>query len=78
MTSQGQVSVPAEVRRALGLAPGAVLEWERRGEDFIVRRVGQHNCADLHAALFGGETPAVGGDTREGIRAHIRRKHARG
>ena len=28
LTSQGQVSVPAEVRRRLGIAAGSVLEWD--------------------------------------------------
>src|SRR5690349_5426920 len=28
ITAQGQISVPAEVRRKLGLGPGSVLEWE--------------------------------------------------
>ncbi|HEY5957433.1 MAG TPA: AbrB/MazE/SpoVT family DNA-binding domain-containing protein [Polyangiaceae bacterium] len=28
LTAQGRVSVPAEIRRKLGLAPGSVLEWE--------------------------------------------------
>lgn len=84
MTSQGQVSVPAGIRRALGLAPGSVLEWEQRGDELIVRKAGRHSCADLHAALFGAQSDpkvvAAGGGvaTREGIRAHMRRKHARG
>jgi AbrB family looped-hinge helix DNA binding protein len=78
MTSQGQVSVPAEIRRALGLAPGAVLEWEQRGDELIVRKAGRHNSADLHVALFGAQPAPKGADAREGIRAHMRRKHARG
>jgi AbrB family looped-hinge helix DNA binding protein len=77
MTSQGQVSVPAEIRRALGLAPGSVLEWEQRGDELIVRKAGRHTSADLHAALFGGKRVPKGGDTKAGIRAHMRRKHAR-
>jgi len=28
LTAQGQISVPAEVRRKLGLGPGSVLEWD--------------------------------------------------
>ena len=40
VTAQGQISVPAEVRRKLGIGPGSVLEWEEDGEQMIVRRKG--------------------------------------
>jgi bifunctional DNA-binding transcriptional regulator/antitoxin component of YhaV-PrlF toxin-antitoxin module len=34
VTAQGQISVPAEVRRQPGVGPGSVLVWEwRAGED---------------------------------------------
>ena len=78
MTSQGQVSVPADVRRALGLAPGSVLEWEQRGNELVVRKAGRHTCADLHAALFDGQAAQVSVDAKQGIRTYVRRKHARG
>jgi AbrB family looped-hinge helix DNA binding protein len=83
LTAQGQVSVPAEVRRALGLSPGSVLEWEQRGGQLVVRKAGRHTSADVHAALF-GELPirAAGntsvGDTKAGIRAYIQGKHGTG
>ena len=32
LTAQGQISVPAAVRRKLGLGPGSVLEWEEDGD----------------------------------------------
>ena len=38
LTPRGQTSVPAEVRRRLGLAPGSILEWEQDGENIVVRR----------------------------------------
>ena len=78
MTSQGQVSVPADVRRALGLAPGSVLEWEQRGNELVVRKAGRHTCADLHAALFDGRPAQDIVDVKQGIRTYVRRKHARG
>jgi len=37
LSAQGRISVPAEVRRKLGLAPGSVLEWQREGAHYIVR-----------------------------------------
>jgi AbrB family looped-hinge helix DNA binding protein len=40
VTAQGQIAVPAEVRRKLGVGPGSVLEWDEDGEKIIVRRAG--------------------------------------
>lgn len=37
LTAQGQISVRAEVRRKLGLAPGSVLKWEEDGERVVAR-----------------------------------------
>ena len=79
LTAQGQISVPAEVRRKLGIGPGSVLEWEEEEDRIVVRRSGQYSCADMHAALFppGEARPAESTDIRQGIRKAIRRRHAR-
>ena len=79
VTSQGQVSVPAEVRRRLGLAPGSVLEWDAEGDDVVVRRAHRYSSADLHAALFPEGPPAARSldELKEGVRANIARRHAR-
>ncbi len=80
VTAQGQISVPAEVRRQLGVGPGSVLVWEWRDGAFVVRRAGKCSSADIHAALFGpvkpGKTRTT--DVKAGIRKYIRRRHARG
>ena len=78
ITAQGQVSVPADVRRKLGLGPGSALEWEERGGHFVVRKAGRFTSADVHQALFGA-TPPTGAhaDVKAGIRAYVRRRHAR-
>ena len=52
LTSQGQISVPAEVRRKLGVGPGSVLEWGKQGDSIVVRRVGRYTSEDVHRALF--------------------------
>lgn len=80
VTAQGQISVPAEVRRQLGLGPGSVLLWEWRDGEFVVRRAGRCSSADIHAALFGTTTPVRKRptDVKAGVRTYIRRKHARG
>jgi len=80
LTAQGQISVPAEVRRKLGLAPGSVLEWEEQGDHVLVRRAGKYTSADVHAALF-ADKPSPSrtlSDLKEGVRDAIRRRHARG
>ena len=78
VTAQGQISVPAEVRRQLGVGPGSVLVWEWRGSEFVVRRAGKSTSADIHEALFGAEaTRGKSGNVKAGIRRYVRRRHAR-
>jgi len=52
LTTQGQISVPAEVRRKLGLGPGSVIEWQEVGEAMMVRRAGTFSSEEVHRALF--------------------------
>lgn len=80
LTAQGQISVPAGIRRKLGLGPGSVLEWDEINNEIVVRKAGCHTSAEVHAALFGERGRKRAGsavDTRRGIRKYIRRKHAR-
>jgi antitoxin PrlF len=77
LTAQGQISVPAEVRRRLGIGPGSVLEWEQHGSSIIVRRAGRFTSEELHKALFKA-TPKRRSlaELKEGIRKHVRARHA--
>lgn len=78
ITAQGQISVPAHVRRKLGVGPGSVIEWEDNGEAVFVRRAGNYTSEDLHKLLFKTPPkPASLEDVKEGIRKHIRKRHAR-
>ncbi|MFZ4072263.1 MAG: AbrB/MazE/SpoVT family DNA-binding domain-containing protein [Caulobacterales bacterium] len=79
LTAQGQISVPAEIRRKLGIGPGSVIEWEEKGEEVVVRRAGRFSSQDVHEALFQDETPRTKTlpDLKQGIRDHMRKKHAR-
>ena len=78
LTSQGQISVPAEVRRKLGVGPGSVLEWDEQGDSIVVRRVGRYTSEDVHRALFPEGPPKNGPvDVKEAIRKYIRKKYAR-
>jgi AbrB family looped-hinge helix DNA binding protein len=78
LTAQGQISVPAEVRRRLGVGPGSVLEWDQEGSTIVVRRASRYTSEDLHRALF-KRTPSrrTLAQLKEGIRRHVRRRHAR-
>lgn len=78
ITAQGQISVPAEIRRKLGVGPGSVLEWEENGETVVVRKAGRYSFEDIHRALFArrpGSRKVA--ELKEGIRRHMRDKHAR-
>ena len=78
ITSQGQISVPAEVRRRLGLAPGSFIEWDQLDGLLVVRKVGGNESMDVHAALFEGAPVARANRTVSGgISDYMRRKHAR-
>jgi AbrB family looped-hinge helix DNA binding protein len=78
LTAQGQISVPAEIRKRLGLRPGSVMEWDETGGEVVVRRAGQYTSAQVHEALFGAERPVASKiSLKEGVRRHIRKRHAR-
>jgi len=78
VTSQGQISVPAEVRKRLGIGPGSILEWEEAGDSVIVRRLGRFSSEDIHLALFPQEPPKPRtiDDMKEGIRRRVRERYA--
>jgi len=79
LTAQGQISVPVEVRRRLGLGPGALLEWDAEGDRVVVRRAGRYGSEDLHRVLFAREPRARSlKEMDEGIRQAVRARHARG
>ena len=78
VTSQGQISVPVEVRRKLGIGPGSILEWEEEGDRILVRRSGTFSSEDIHRALF-PQKVAKGKtleEMKEGIRRRVRERYA--
>jgi AbrB family looped-hinge helix DNA binding protein len=77
LTAQGQISVPAKVRQKLGVGPGSVLEWDEEGEQVVVRRAGRYTSEDIHQSLF-PQAPAsrTVADMKEGIRRHMKKRHA--
>lgn len=79
ITAQGQISVPAEVRRKLGIGPGSVLEWNEEGEKIVVRRSGRYTSEDIHRALFAKQAPErrTLDEMKQGIRRYVRKRYAR-
>ncbi len=79
MTAQGQISVPLEVRKKLGVGPGAVLEWNEVNGRVVVRRAGRNSSADIHRVVFPeGKPPRANADEMKGgIRRLMRKRHAR-
>ena len=78
VTAQGQISVPAEIRKELGIGPGSVLEWHHHGDDIVVRKAGKYTSLDIHRALFAKrpKTRTIE-EMEQAIGEHIRDKHAR-
>lgn len=78
LTAQGQISVPAEVRKKLGVGPGSIIEWEEKDDQITVRRAGRFTSDEIHHALFPqGTVKKNGPDVKEGVRDYIRKRHAR-
>jgi len=79
LTAQGQISVPAGVRRKLGVGPGSILEWEEDGGRIVVRRSVRFTSDDIHRALFpeGTGKPRTVADMKEGIRLRAGKRYAR-
>ncbi len=78
LTAQGQISVPAAVRRKLGVGPGSTLEWHEEGEKIVVRRVGRFTSSDLHEALFSRPPKRrTLKELRAGLKAYVKRRRAR-
>ena len=57
VTAQGQISVPSDIRRKLGIGPGSVLEWEEEDGRMVIRRAGKFSSEEIHRALFRSKAP---------------------
>jgi AbrB family looped-hinge helix DNA binding protein len=78
LTAQGQMSVPAQVRKQLGVGPGSTQEWEIEDDRVVVRRAGKYSFEDIHTALFPSPPePKTLKELKDGIRSYIVEKHAR-
>jgi AbrB family looped-hinge helix DNA binding protein len=79
VTAQGQISIPLDVRKKLGIGPGSVLEWDEEGGHVVVRRASRFSSEDIHRAVFGAKTqePRSADEMTEGVRSYVRRRYAR-
>lgn len=79
LTAQGQISVPAEIRKKLGVGPGAVLEWDEENGQVVVRRAGRYSSEDIHQALFRKPPqPRSLDELKAGIAKSVKARRARG
>lgn len=76
VTAQGQISIPAEVLKTLGIGPGSMLEWYEENGEVMVRRAGGFSCAAIHRALFpNGIKSTVAPNAKSGVRKYMRKRH---
>lgn len=77
LTAQGQISVPAEVRKRLGVGPGSIIEWHDDGEQVVVRRAGRFSSEDVHRSVFPTPPrPRSLRDLKDGVRRDVKRRRA--
>jgi len=77
LTAQGQISVPAIVRRRLGVGPGGTVEWHDEEGTIVVRRSGRHTSEDIHKALFNSRPKRRSlAQLKAGLRDEVIRRHA--
>jgi AbrB family looped-hinge helix DNA binding protein len=79
LTAQGQISVPAEIRRKLGLRAGSILEWHEEGERVVVSRAGRYTFEDIHRALFpqGSPDARTVEEMKAGLQRYVKARRAR-
>jgi antitoxin PrlF len=78
LTAQGQISVPARIRRKLGVGPGSVLEWDDDGERVVVRRAGRFTSEDIHRSVFPRAPKSrTLAELKDGVRRDVKRRRAR-
>jgi len=77
ITSKGQISVPAVVRKRLDLGPGTRIVWIERNGEILVRRASRFTSQEIHDAVFREDAPVVSvKDMDAGIKARMKKKYA--
>jgi len=78
ITSRGRVSIPARIRRKLGLTPGSTVEWCERGSEVLVRRATKYSSLDIHQVVFPSPPEPKSVEAMDvGVGIHLRCRHSR-
>jgi len=80
VTSHGQISIPPEAPRKLGIGPGSILEWTQDQDRIVVSRVGRFSFTDIHQPLFSRRKvkPRSIEEMKAGIHTYVTSRHASG
>ena len=73
ITSKGQITVPHEIRRALGVGPGDQLQFEKEGNVVRVRPVRTESPFEKYRGIG---TPGIGSG-RKAVLKYIRKMRGR-
>lgn len=77
IASQGRVSIPARIRRKLGLTPGSTVEWCERGPEVLIRRATKYSSLEIHQAVFPSVPERKSVEEMDlGVGTHLRRRHS--
>jgi antitoxin PrlF len=78
ITTQGRTSIPAVVRKKLGITPGSMLQWDEEGDKVVVRRAGKYSFEDIHRAIFKRPPkPKTLEELKEGLAQSFRDRYGR-
>lgn len=47
MTESGEIAIPAEILRKLGIGPGSIIEWHEEGGRIVLRKAGSTKTVPL-------------------------------
>ena len=80
ITSQGQISIPAEIRKRLGVGPGSTIESDKQDGQIVVKRARKYTSQEIHKILFPDGPPKRRSlkELNEGIASYVDEQHARG
>lgn len=70
VTSKGQITIPVEVRKAMGLEPGAKLMFFPTAEGDFIMRLRTGSIMDLRGILGGFDVPKTDEEMNEIIKRH--------
>lgn len=78
MTTRGQITVPVEIRRSLGLKPGKKLNISLNGDDIVIQKPAalEEVRQLLKAEMNGKGTSGVKTESGAGWEAHVEERFA--